>query len=107
MARGEMYVLADPIYESSSWFTRCFAGLRAEAARCDVSVIKVEDAQQIPAGASVRTCVLYCSDVRWVRKAVAALYARGVRGVLAGAQPDAFYGVSGTFIDRRLLTSRP
>lgn len=103
MARGEMYVLADPIYESSSWFTRCFAGLRAEAARCDVSVIKVEDTQQIPAVANVRTCVLFCSDVRWVRKAVAALYARGVRSVLAGAQPDAFYGVSGTIIDRRLL----
>ena len=102
MARGEMIVLADPAYETSSWFARCFAGLRAEAARCDFLVTKADSPAKAREGGA-RACVLFGADAPWVRETTAALHALGVRSVLAGAQPDAFYGASGAVVDRRML----
>lgn len=103
MPRGPMYVLADPVYTTSSWYTRCFSGLRAEVSRLDILLLQVRSINEVPNDGSVRTCVLFGSDARWARHTVTALNARGIRSVLAGAQPDAFYGASGTTLDRRLL----
>lgn len=102
MLRREMYVMSDPDYESCIWYTRCFAGLKAEASRYDLAIIKADTPEELPQNA-VRTCVLFCSDERWAGRVIRALSRRGIRSVLAGAQPDAFYGVSGTSIDRRQL----
>lgn len=105
MSRGPMVVLADPVYISSSWYTRCFSGLRAEASRLDIPVQAAHSAADVPDDGSVRTCVLFGADARWMRHAVRDLNRRGVRSVLAGAQPDAFFGASGVMFDRRLLVA--
>lgn len=103
MTRGAMAVLTEPGVVSSSWYTRFFSGLRQEASRCDIAVLPITSASELPS--STRACVLFGNDARWARHAVKELGARGIRGVLSGAQPDAFYGVSGAMIDRRLQTA--
>lgn len=99
MTRRVLYTIADPEYESCIFFTRCFAGLKEAASRYDLGVVKVHAVADLPHD-GVDTCALFCSEKRWAGQTIRALSQRGIRSVLAGAQPDGFSGVSGTIIDR-------
>lgn len=103
MSRKEIYVVVDPAYESSSWFMRFFAGLKAEASHANLVVSKVASHTDIPQNADAHTCVLCCFDERWANLVIRALGTRGIACVLAGPQPDAFGSVSGAVIDRSQL----
>lgn len=103
MVHKEMYVVVDPAYECSSWYMRCFAGLKAEASRAGLTVIRAASHMDVPENRGVQTCVLCCSDEHWAARVIRTLCARGIHCVLAGPQPDAFCGVSGAAIDRSQL----
>lgn len=95
--------MVDPVYKGSSWNARCFAGLKAEASRAGLTVVTCESCGDILAQRDVHACVLCCSDERWAQQVIRTLDAHGIHCVLAGPQPNAFCGASGTTVDRNRL----
>ena len=107
MAKGVLCVLVEPGYDSSTWFTKSYAGLKTGAAKRDVTIERLRGVADLARYQDVGSAILMGARTDWARYMITALRKHGVKSVLLGASPQDFGGdVSGVELDRRSLVER-
>ena len=106
VSKGVICAFIEPGYENSAWFTRSFAGLKAGAAKRDVTVQCLRGVSEL-SHTDAGSVILLGTTADWMRYMLSALRKRNIHGVLLGASPQDFDGdVSGSMVDRQLLVER-
>ena len=104
MANEILHAFIEPHYVTSVCFTKTMEGLIAglEKSRAELAVLNAVD--ELPVDPAPAAAVLIGDKEAWIRRMIPALRERGVKPILAGANPAHYgEGVSGCMLDRQTM----
>lgn len=104
MANEILYAFIEPHYTTSVCYTKTIEGLMAGLEKNRAELAVLGDVGELPTEPAPVAAVLIGDKEAWIRRMIPALRERGVKPILAGANPALYgEGVSGCALDRQTM----